>query len=135
MTVAARRVAVEVEFGSVVEAFRSDDQHAVVARRDGDMGRQVNRRRHHKAIVIIGMLANQVDATRRAEDARRRAEGDLKLLLKFCRVIHRRYHTLTGPLRETARKRRGDTATRRHGECSVLSLCLRACVFNPRARY
>ena len=83
-----RRVPVEVEFGDPLKAFRGDGEQPVVARRDGDVGRQVDGRRHNKAIVIIGVFADEVDAPRRAKNARLGAEGNPEFLSEFQRIIH-----------------------------------------------
>lgn len=52
------------------------------------MGGKTNRRRHHKAIVVVGVFANQVYAAGCAEDSWPIAEARSKALAEFAQ-IHR----------------------------------------------
>ena len=53
---------------------RMHHDRPIVPRRRGDPGRSIERHRHHESVVVIGVLADQIDAARRAIHARRPAE-------------------------------------------------------------
>ena len=65
-----------------------DAQLAVGARRRRHPGRQLQRRRHDEAVVVIGVLADQIDAARRAIEPRRAAEFPLEARFKLGRRHH-----------------------------------------------
>jgi hypothetical protein len=48
----------------VVQVGGDHMHHAVVARAGGDIRCAVDRDREHEAVVVIGMFADQIDATR-----------------------------------------------------------------------
>ena len=50
--------------------FRIDAQHAIARWRRRDKARQLERDRQHKAEVVVGVLADQIDAAGRAVDVR-----------------------------------------------------------------
>src|SRR5438105_15899981 len=79
------------------------DETTVRARRNGSPAGELNRHRHYKAIVVVGVLANQIDASRRSEDARLPAEEAAKRILQVAhrwrpRIVPRRPSiTMTSP--------------------------------------
>ena len=52
----------------VVHIERDGANNAVGAWPQRDPGRAVNGKRHDEAVIVIGMFADEVDATRRADD-------------------------------------------------------------------
>src|SRR6185436_808240 len=61
---------IEIERFVLAEALRDDAHDAIVARRPGDVGAAIDGHRQCESVVVIGMFANQIDATRRGEDPR-----------------------------------------------------------------
>src|SRR6185503_13959860 len=60
---------IKIDFYFIVEILRTDLEFAIFARRDAGPRVEINRRRHHKAVVVICVLADEIDAPRRTEDA------------------------------------------------------------------
>src|ERR1700687_168449 len=67
----------------LVEIDRVNDQARVGSRCDGDPDIQIDRHRHHKAIVVVGVLADQVDPPGGAENSRFVPEERLKFLTQL----------------------------------------------------
>ena len=59
---------VERELGGLVVIDRIDDDAAVVARPQSDPNRPIDGQRQHEAVVVVGMLADQIDPTRGPDD-------------------------------------------------------------------
>jgi hypothetical protein len=53
----------------VIEAGRADHEFAVLPWSGRHHGGEVQRRRHHEAVVVVGVLADQIDAAGRTEEA------------------------------------------------------------------
>src|SRR6266851_1390834 len=68
---------------SLVEIGRLNDQARVGSRRDRHPYIQIDRHRHHKAIVVVGVLADQVDPPGGAENSRFLPEERLKFLTQL----------------------------------------------------
>ena len=77
---AARRRGVEVERARLVHDHRIDAEPPVRPRRGGDEGGEFERRRHDEAVVVVGVLADQVHPPRRAADFRHAAEAAAEFL-------------------------------------------------------
>jgi hypothetical protein len=71
MTTRYRIRLVEIKLNLFVEILGTDLKLAILARPNTHEHRQIERGRHDKTIVVIGVFANQVDAARRAKSARR----------------------------------------------------------------
>jgi hypothetical protein len=82
VTCASSAQGVEIEFDTLGEIFRRDYDSSVIPRRSGNVGVELNRGRHDETIVVVRVLANQIYATRRATNYRRRtialAEGTIQ---------------------------------------------------------
>jgi hypothetical protein len=61
---------IEIELLSLLEALGDDADPAIASFRRGDDRAAIDRHRQREAVVVIGVLADQVDATRRGEDPR-----------------------------------------------------------------
>src|ERR1043166_9298035 len=55
------------------ESVGVNSQDAIVTPGHGDVGREIDRHRHYETFVVVGVLADQINATRRAINARPRA--------------------------------------------------------------
>src|SRR5262249_56211431 len=73
----------------VAVVARADDEHSVLARRGGDPRRSIERHRQHESVVVIGVLADQVHASRRAVQPWRTAERRLELAREIAGDDHR----------------------------------------------
>ena len=76
---AAGRRRVEVELARLVHDHRIDPEPPVGPRRGGDEGGEFERRRHDEAVVVVGVLADQVDPPRRAADFRPRGRSGCRI--------------------------------------------------------
>ena len=70
---------VEVEADGLVHQQRVHAKRPVASRRDRRIGRKLQRRRQHEAVIIVGVLADQVDPAGRAIELRLAAELRLKI--------------------------------------------------------
>ena len=71
---ALRGKVVEIKFKVAGEFFRVDHELAIGSRGDRDIGRESDSGGHDEAVVVVGVFADQVDASGRAEDAGALAE-------------------------------------------------------------
>src|SRR5688500_20408686 len=66
MTVCLQRRIVEIDFDLVCKVGGTDLELAIFTARDGGVGGKIDSRGHYKTRVVIGVLANKIDAPRRA---------------------------------------------------------------------
>ena len=92
VTTARRGGRVEVELARGVHEHGVDADPAVVTRRAGDERRKIQRRRHDEAVVVVGVLADQVDSSRRAADRRLAAEAQPEFLSHVTRLARETGH-------------------------------------------
>ena len=71
-----------------------DDQLTVPAWSSGRPAIEVNRGWQHEAVVIVGVLADQIHAAGRAVNARRRAKARLERVEKLQGCLQRRLLSL-----------------------------------------
>ena len=62
------------------------------ARRAGDEGGEIERRRHDEAVVVVGVLADQVHPAGRAADHAHAAEAQAEILRDVARLDRQRSH-------------------------------------------
>ena len=67
MATRARFWIVEIDLDFFVEIFGVDLQLALFEWRDADPGGEIERGGHHKAVVIIGVLTNEINPARRSK--------------------------------------------------------------------
>src|SRR6266545_2887918 len=60
----------KIELDAFGEILGIDRELAVIARRQGDPGRKADRGGHDEAVIVVGVLADQVDASGGAINAR-----------------------------------------------------------------
>src|SRR6266404_1700564 len=89
---------VEVDLGALGEILGMHQQLAIIARGDGNPHIEFNRDWHNEALVVVGMFANQIDASRRPKHASVRAVALAKaapeLRCDGCFVCDLHFHTL-----------------------------------------
>src|SRR6266478_6937712 len=89
---------VQVDLGALGEILGMHQQLPIIARGDGNPHIEFNRDRHNEALVVVGMFANQIDASRRPKHASVRAVALAKaapqLRCNGCFVCDLRFHTL-----------------------------------------
>jgi hypothetical protein len=76
---------VQVELKLFGKILRANYQLVVMARGNGYPRAITDRRRHNKAIVVVGVLADEIHPARRLKDARRRLK---KLGKSFCQPLN-----------------------------------------------
>jgi hypothetical protein len=85
-----------------------EDDLAVGTRRNAGQGGEIDGRGHHKALGVIGVLADQVDASGRGKNGRLGSEAVAVQGAKFVRIVHRlsnlngREIDMLGPAKEPA---------------------------------
>ena len=67
---------VEIELARLVHDHGINPEAPIRALRGGGQGGEFERRRHDESVVIVRMLADQIDAARRTADRRRATESD-----------------------------------------------------------
>src|SRR5215510_653206 len=92
----ARSRAVSIDPGKIeLDAFGEilgiDRELALIARRQGDPGRKADRGGHDEAVIVVGVLADQVDASGGAINARLTAIQPSEFPLQIIRSIRRAY--------------------------------------------
>src|SRR5215475_3664745 len=90
----ARSLAVSIDPGKIeLDAFGEilgiDRELAVIARRQGDPGRKADRGGHDESVIVVGVLADQVDAPGGAINARVTAIQPPEFPLQISRSVHR----------------------------------------------
>src|SRR6266567_9236760 len=75
-----RRQVCKIEFKDFGVFRRAEHKLAIGAGGNGHPGEEPYRTRHYKSVVVVGVLANQVHASRRAENLRLRVEFFLETL-------------------------------------------------------
>src|SRR5215471_9668418 len=81
----------QIELDAFGEILGIDRELAVVARRQGDPGRKADRGGHDEAVIVVGVLADQVDASWGAINARVTAIRAAEFLFQINRLIRRAY--------------------------------------------
>ena len=71
---------VEIELERLVHQERADPEFPVRPRRDRGDGRQLQRRREDEAVIVVGVLADDIDAARGPIELRLPAEDPAELL-------------------------------------------------------
>ena len=89
---AAGRGRVEIEFAGLVHEQGIDADRAIVARSGGDEGGEIERRRHDESVVVVGVLADQVDPAGRAAHPGHSPEAHAELLRDVARPDGHRRH-------------------------------------------
>src|SRR5262245_16271207 len=79
---------IELKLSAIVEIFRVHANFPIPTRRTRNVSPPVDRNRQNKAIVVIRVLADDVDAARSREDARRFAITVGKLFAEGDEVDH-----------------------------------------------
>src|SRR5262245_2416013 len=92
----ARSLAVSIDPGKIeLDAFGEilgiDRELAVIARRQGDPGRKADRGGHDESVIVVGVLADQVDASGGAIYARVTAIRASEFPFQINRLIRRAY--------------------------------------------
>ena len=108
----AHLCAVKIGFGGIGNVFRIDDELSILTRSDGDPAGEVNRHRHYESLVVVGMLADQVDAAGRAIDAGNTAEAFAKGSLQVALHVFIRGYRATAEYR-SSRKTDGTVLSNR----------------------
>ena len=107
-----------IEDAFFFEVFRVDDDLAVVARRNPGQRSEVDRRRHHEALGIIGVFADQIHAPRRGKNRRFTLEAAHMQRTQNFRVMHccslsiRSISTSIGQLKQSPGSSTRDHVTR-----------------------
>ena len=83
-----RRLGFTVDPDRFAVLARADHDPLVVSRRRGDPRRSIDRHRHDEAVVVVGVLADQVHATRRVVQPRRSAEYAFELAREVVGINH-----------------------------------------------
>src|SRR5215475_5753236 len=92
----ARSLAVSIDPGKIeLDAFGEilgiDRELPVIARGQGDPGRKADRGGHDEAVIVVGVLTDQVDASGSAINARVPAIQPPEFPLQIIRLIRRAY--------------------------------------------
>ena len=95
---AAGRGLVEIELARLVHEQRIDADLPVGARGAGDEGGEIQRGRHDEAVVVVGVLSDQVHPSGRAAHRRHSAEAQAELLRDVARLNRQRGHGLAPAL-------------------------------------
>ena len=67
MAARPQRGIIEIDFNLVIKVCRTNFEFAIFSRRNGGVRGNIDRRRHHETRVVVGMLADKVDAPWRAK--------------------------------------------------------------------
>src|SRR5215470_4427251 len=81
----------QIELDAFGEILGIDRELAVIARRKGDPGRKADRGGHDEAVIVVGVLADQVDASWGAINARVTAIRASEFPFQINRLIRRAY--------------------------------------------
>src|SRR5262245_10662652 len=81
----------KIELDAFGEILGIDRELAVIARRQGDPCRKADRGGHDEAVIVVGVLADQVDASGGAINARVTAIQASEFPLQIIRLISRAY--------------------------------------------
>src|SRR5687768_18478774 len=69
---------VQIKLDLLVEVFRSNSELSIFARPNTCEHGEIDRGGHDKAVVVVGVFADQVDTSGRAKSTRRTIDGDRK---------------------------------------------------------
>ena len=83
--------AVEIKFEIAGELFGMDDQVAIGPRGDGYIRREAKGGRHDEAVVVVGVFADQIDASGGTKDSGASTEELLEMLSEFA-CLYRHLH-------------------------------------------
>ena len=81
--IALLRKIVEIEFETPGKLLRLQYELAISARRNSSVRRKADCGRHHEAIVVVGVFADEVDASGGSKDARTSSVNSFKLRYEF----------------------------------------------------
>jgi hypothetical protein len=78
---------IEVELDLLEIIFGANYELTIIAPRDEDLGVEIDRRRHDKSVIVVGVFTDQIDSSRGSINARRRAVEPNKFLAQSLLII------------------------------------------------
>jgi hypothetical protein len=75
----------QIHFGALAQILRIDVHARIFSRRRGHPGVQIHRNGHHETFIVIGVLADQIHASRRPKYPRFLTVQFLELLAQALR--------------------------------------------------